>query len=98
LGHLYTYFIKISPFAMPCVRHAADDRGEHESSDEWEQHQVDQTLQPIITHSGQSLHIILHRHRQRQHRWNTEENSVINSLPSLTFFHRWKHKGNKGFE
>lgn len=88
MGHLY---LKISPFAMPCVRHAADDRGEHESCDEWEQHQVDQTLQPIITHSGQCLHIILHRNRQRQH--YTHNHSTARKhcllLNRTTHCHHW---------
>lgn len=52
-----------SPFAMPGVRHTADDRGEHECRDEGEQHQVDQALQSIITNTSQCLHIILNRDR-----------------------------------
>ncbi len=79
--------LQISPFAMPCVWHTADDGGEHESCDEREQHQVDQALQSIITHSIQCLHIILHTTRKTitALHTNTAQSVIIHSLPSFTF-------------
>ncbi len=87
------FSLQISPFAMPCVWHTADDGGEHESCDEREQHQVDQALQSIITHSIQCLHIILHTTRKTitELHTNTAKSVIIHSLPSVTFFHQRKH-------
>ena len=40
--------------------HAAHNGGEHQSSDEGEEHQVYETFDTIVTEPGQRLDIVLH--------------------------------------
>lgn len=47
------------PPGLPGMRHAANDRAEHESSDEGEENKVDEAFQSIITQSCHGLDIVL---------------------------------------
>lgn len=51
--------MKVVPLASPGVRHTAHNGAEHESSDEGEEHEVDETLKSIITKSRHGLDIVL---------------------------------------
>lgn len=51
--------LRVLPLARPSVRHAAHDGGEHESGDEGEENQVDETLHPVVTQPGQRLDVVL---------------------------------------
>lgn len=48
-----------SPFLLPGVGDAADDRAEHEGRDEGEEGQVDEALNAVITEARQGLHVVL---------------------------------------
>lgn len=47
------------PLAPPCVRHAADDRAEHKSGDEGEEHKVDEAFQSVVAQACHGLDVIL---------------------------------------
>lgn len=53
-----------SPPALPCVRHAADNRAEHEGCDERKEHQVDQAFQTVIAQPCHSLDVVLQSGRE----------------------------------
>lgn len=49
----------ILPLASPGVRNTADNRAEHESCDEGEQHEVDEAFQSIVTQTCHALDVVL---------------------------------------
>lgn len=51
----------VLPPGLPGVRHAANDRAEHESSDEGEENEVDEAFQSVITQSRHGLDIVLQK-------------------------------------
>lgn len=55
----YRAAVDVLPLAPPGVRHAANYGAEHESSDEREEHKVDEALQSIITQTCHGLDVVL---------------------------------------
>lgn len=51
--------VGVLPLFMPGVRHTADNWAKHESSDEREEHEVDEAFQSIITQTGNGLDVVL---------------------------------------
>ena len=56
----------VLPLAGPGVRHTAHDGGEHQSGDEGEENQVDDSFHAVITQAGQRLNVVLHRGRRAE--------------------------------
>lgn len=51
--------VAVLPLSAPGVRNAANNRAEHESSDEGEKDQVYDALQSIVAQSGHGLDVVL---------------------------------------
>ena len=51
----------------PGVWHAADNRAEHESRDEGEEHQVDEALQSVVAQSCHGLDVVLQHTNRSDH-------------------------------
>lgn len=63
---MYLYIIcghsvDVLPLALPGVRHTANNGAEHESSDEGEEHEVDEAFQSVITQSSHGLDKVLEK-------------------------------------
>lgn len=56
---MYGWPVDVSPLAVPGVRHTANNGAEHESSDEGEEHEVDDAFQSVITQSCHGLNKVL---------------------------------------
>ncbi len=58
---VYRWPVDVLPLALPGVRHTANDRAEHESSDEGEEHEVDEAFQSVIAHPCHGLDVVLQK-------------------------------------
>lgn len=56
---LSTKVVDLLPLGSPGVRHAADNRAEHESCHEGEEQEVDEAFQSIVAQSCNALNVVL---------------------------------------